>query len=50
MEEITAMRRKNSPNSPTKIKELLQQISNIHFQSDKITLKLEGNLKSSFNV
>lgn len=44
MEEIIAMQRKNSPNSPTKIKELLHQVSNIHFQSDKITSKLEGKL------
>lgn len=44
MEDILAMRKKNSPNSPSKIKEILQQISNAHFESDKVSHKLEGNL------
>ncbi|XP_058799214.1 uncharacterized protein LOC131668795 [Phymastichus coffea] len=43
MEEILALKKKNSSNSPTKIKEILQQISNTRLDSDKISYKLEEN-------
>jgi hypothetical protein len=44
MDEMLAMQTKNSLDNTTKIKELLLQISNIHFERDKFLHKLEGTL------
>lgn len=43
MEEVLDMKKKLL-NSPTKIKDLLQQITNTHFESDKVSQKLGGKL------
>lgn len=50
MEEILAIRKKNSPPSPSKIKELLVKVSNVQIEKEKIFLKLEGiiNLNNVF--
>ena len=50
MEEIITLKKKNSPNSPTKIKEILTQISNARCENNKILHKLGGKYISIFNI